>query len=186
MALNYAWQRFYSAVHSLVSDGTLNERLAGAALRLNDLKPDDFHECELQKRFSDLMENLEGFQSEEVPNISADKGVQFAEEILSIFNEIAREYPNYHPDLKSEIPQKSPPTKKQASPTDMMREMLRAPLPEAMRAKIKRDLSPSEFKPFKRKGITCEEAIRMIGEIQRKKRTAKPKKINKGSRARRA
>jgi hypothetical protein len=104
MALGYAWERFFMAVNSLVSNGALNERLAGAALNLNNLKPADFlGEDELQQRFSDLMQNLEGFQSDNVPNISADDGEKLAGEIFRIFNDIALRDPNHHHHIASDI-----------------------------------------------------------------------------------
>jgi hypothetical protein len=78
MALNYAWEKFYLAVHSLISDDMLDERLAGAALNLNPLTAEDFPEGELRKRFSDLMRNLEGFRSE-LPSYTTDAVITYVD-----------------------------------------------------------------------------------------------------------
>jgi hypothetical protein len=107
MNLGYAYERFYAAVRSLVSEGALKDRLQGAAVNLIGLKPAEFSEGELRKKFSDLMQNLQGFQSENVPNISADDGKKLAEEILSIFDDIAIRDPNYHHHIASDIDLKS-------------------------------------------------------------------------------
>jgi len=94
MSLGYAWEKFYSAVRSLISEGALEERLAGATVNLTGLKPEDFPDQDkLRQRFSDLLQNLEGSQEAE----------KLAEETLSIFNDIALRDPNHHYHMASDI-----------------------------------------------------------------------------------
>jgi hypothetical protein len=116
MSIGYAWQRLYTAVGSLVSDGALKERLAGAAVNLIGLKPEDFpDEDNLRERFSDLMDKLDEMiaVNRETPRSLdeieaesrriADEGPDLAEEILSIFNDVALRDPNHHYHVVSDI-----------------------------------------------------------------------------------
>lgn len=115
MALGYAWERFFTAVSSLVSDGTLNERLVGAAVNLIGLKPEDFpDEDKLRERFSDVMRKLDVLAIDrEIPRsldeieaesrLVADEGENLAKQILSIFNDIALRDPNHHYHIVSDI-----------------------------------------------------------------------------------
>jgi len=94
MSLGYAWEKFYSAVRSLISEGALDDRLSGATVNLMGLKPEDFpDQDELRQRFSNLLQNLEGSQEAE----------KLAEEIFTIFNDIALRDPNHHHHMASDI-----------------------------------------------------------------------------------
>jgi hypothetical protein len=55
------------------------------------------------------------------------------------------------------------------SPTDKMRELMSLPLPKAMLAKHKRELTPEQFERLKIKGITWGESLRLIDEIRKEK-----------------
>jgi hypothetical protein len=115
MALGYAWERFFAAVNSLVSHGTLNERLAGAAVNLIALNPNDFpDENKLRERFSDLVRKLDVLTADrEIPRsldeieaesrLVANEGETLAKEILSIFNDIALRDPNHHYHIAADI-----------------------------------------------------------------------------------
>jgi len=115
MALGYAWEKFFTAVNSLVSDGALKERLIGTAVNLIGLKPADFpDEGNLRERFSDLMDKLDLLAIDrETPRsldeinaesrLVADEGEKLAKEIFSIFNDIALHDPNYHYHIASDI-----------------------------------------------------------------------------------
>lgn len=115
MALGYAWQKFFTSVNSLVSDGTLNERLVGAAVNLIGLKPDDFpDEDDLRERFSELMDKLDLLaidrekprsldEVEAESRLVVDEGESLAKEIFSIFNDIALRDPNHHYQIASDV-----------------------------------------------------------------------------------
>jgi hypothetical protein len=130
MALDYACQKFYAAVDSLVSDGALKERLIGAAVNLVGLKLDDFpDEGNLRERFSDLMDKLDLLaidretprsldEIEAESRLVADEGESLAKEIFSIFNDIALRDPNYHYHIPSDIDLRSHFAAIQAAPPE--------------------------------------------------------------------
>ena len=65
MDISYAWERFHTAVRSLVREGELTDRLAAAFESLSTLTHNDFpEENKLQERFSDLLRKLARFDQE--------------------------------------------------------------------------------------------------------------------------
>src|ERR671918_864214 len=106
MGIDYACQRFYSAVRSLTCEGTLKQRLRGAAMHLDVLKAEkDFPPGELRQRFSDLKRKLTekedrddkwGNYGASVDAMSNEEREETAEEILSIFTDLAYHDPIYY------------------------------------------------------------------------------------------
>jgi hypothetical protein len=113
MDLSYACEKFYLAVRSLVSEDTLQDRLDAAFGTLKDLEPDVFPDERLRERFSDLMRNLEflmvggtlgkPLSIEEIDALSKlrDEAGNLAEEILSIFTDLAYRDPHYYYHVSS-------------------------------------------------------------------------------------
>ena len=107
MALNYAEEKFYQAVRSLASEGTLKFRLACAAEYLIRLKAEDFPDDELRSRFSEIVQKLtaqepqrdEGSLQASVAAMNDQEVSHIAEEIVSIYADIAGRDPRnlYHP-----------------------------------------------------------------------------------------
>ena len=117
MDISYAWERFFRAMLSLVREGELTDRLAAAFESLSTLTHNDFpQENKLQERFSDLLRKLARFDQEtplSIAKIEAEsQGVALvdikeaesvAEEVLSIFNDLALRDPSHTYHIASDI-----------------------------------------------------------------------------------
>jgi hypothetical protein len=114
MDLSYACERFYRAMRSLVSEGKLKYRLAAAFENLSTLTHNDFpEENKLRERFSELLRKLATFDREgplSIAEIEAEsKGIDLveaesvAEEVLSLFNDLALRDPSHRYHVASDI-----------------------------------------------------------------------------------
>ena len=56
--LNYAAEKFWSAIGSLAGNGPIKQRLESAFLHFHPIKPDDFANAETRKDYEDLMRRL--------------------------------------------------------------------------------------------------------------------------------
>jgi hypothetical protein len=116
--ISYAWERFFfRAMLSLVGEGELTDRLAAAFESLSTLTHKDFaDENKLQERFSDLLRKLARFDQETPLSITKiateSQGVavadvkeaeSVAEEVLSIFNDLALRDPSHTYHIASDI-----------------------------------------------------------------------------------
>jgi len=101
MDLNYTEKKLYQAVLSLTGEGTIRFRLIGAAKDLLELKADDFPDDGLRGRFSELGRKLtkvkpereEGSIQASVFAMSEDEASALAEEIVSIYADLAHRDP---------------------------------------------------------------------------------------------
>lgn len=96
MSKDYAREKFWQAVDVLAtSDGSIQERLAGAALYLTRLQPGDVPE-EQREMFTTVMRELtkepaagnEGTIAATTEKLSAEEGKKLAGRILSIYTEL--------------------------------------------------------------------------------------------------
>jgi len=102
MAIEYAWEKLYTAVHSLVvSPGSLPERLEGAYLSIHRLEANNDFPPALQDRFSKLKDRftqkkdptgVEGALRNTLQNMTNEEVSQMAEEVLSLFWAVAQSY----------------------------------------------------------------------------------------------
>lgn len=101
MSLGYTWEKFYVAVETLVGQGSIQDRLCGAySSALMRLEPKDLPK-DLRADFIELERKLtsveptgdEGSIAASTKAMSADDAEKLAKQIVSMFNDIARSYP---------------------------------------------------------------------------------------------
>jgi len=87
MSSDYAWEKLHSAVLGLVGLGSLQERLSNvSSYSFLTLRSEDFPE-NLQSRFNNVVETLEGDRAMSLSDVKAQ---EVAEEIVSIYDELAQ------------------------------------------------------------------------------------------------
>lgn len=99
--MGYVTEKFYEAVHTLVGEGFLRDRLAGAALALIRLREEDIPEGELRTKIVGIIEDLTRVESTgDEGNIAATttemddvEAHDLAERILSMFVELMGDLP---------------------------------------------------------------------------------------------
>lgn len=96
MSSDYAREKFWQAVHSLATGSEdIRERLAGAALFLSRLRPDDLPEV-LRQEFEDVLHELtkekalgdEGTIVATTHDLTQEEGAKLAERIPDIYTEL--------------------------------------------------------------------------------------------------
>lgn len=94
---DYAREKFWQAIHSLISYGSIQERLASAAMILTRLhRPDEDLPEHLRDEFKTLMHELtkepavgdEGTINATTRKLTAEQGGKLAEKILRIYTKL--------------------------------------------------------------------------------------------------
>ncbi len=102
MALNYGWEKFFSAVHSSIcSELTLQDRLANSyVFDIIHVRQEDVPSQDIWERVQRLTRAVtskpakhnEGTVKATTSEMSSDEAARWLQEIVSIFNEIAEAY----------------------------------------------------------------------------------------------